>query len=381
MLKKTRDEAARLSRSPFGDAPCDSPSPARRSSRASRWRGCTPPASTIALVLSQPDRPAGRGMKLRPSPVKAFALEHGIAVAQPRGLRLDGKFADDAARPRASAASPRAPDVHRRRRLRPDPAALAARAAAPRLPQHPCLAAAALARRGADPARDRGRRRRTGVTIMQMDAGLDTGADAARRGDRRSRADDSAGALQAAARRARRRARSSRRSARSPTAALRRPAAAARPASPTPHKIDKAEAAIDWRAPAADDRAPPARLRSVAGRAQRRSPARRSSAGAASSRPGGGAPGRGRRRRRAARSPSPAAKGALALTELQRPGGRRMAAAAFLRGRRAPGKVRAPPTPALRRRRRRLNSGPPPIYRSAPIGRVSTEAEPTCSIC
>ena len=37
-------------------------------------------------------------MKVAPSPVKAFALEHGIAVAQPRGLRLDGKFADDAAR-------------------------------------------------------------------------------------------------------------------------------------------------------------------------------------------------------------------------------------------------------------------------------------------
>src|SRR5690606_35456109 len=56
----------------------------------------------VPLVLTQPDRPAGRGMKLQASPVKALALEHGIAVAQPRGLRLDGKYADDAAAARAA---------------------------------------------------------------------------------------------------------------------------------------------------------------------------------------------------------------------------------------------------------------------------------------
>jgi hypothetical protein len=61
-------------------------------------------------------------------------------------------------------------------RLRPDPAALGAGAAAPRLPEHPRLAAAALARRGTHPPRHRSRRHRTGITIMQMDAGLDTGA-------------------------------------------------------------------------------------------------------------------------------------------------------------------------------------------------------------
>ena len=44
----------------------------------------------VPLVLTQPDRPAGRGMKLQASPVKQLALEHGIAVAQPRSLRLDG---------------------------------------------------------------------------------------------------------------------------------------------------------------------------------------------------------------------------------------------------------------------------------------------------
>ena len=52
---------------------------------------------TIALVLTQPDRPAGRGMKLQASAVKQFALAQGLPLAQPQGLRLDGKFAEDAA--------------------------------------------------------------------------------------------------------------------------------------------------------------------------------------------------------------------------------------------------------------------------------------------
>lgn len=42
----------------------------------------------IALVLSQPDRPSGRGMKLTPSPVKALAIEHGIEVITPMTLSL-----------------------------------------------------------------------------------------------------------------------------------------------------------------------------------------------------------------------------------------------------------------------------------------------------
>lgn len=50
----------------------------------------------IVLVLSQPDRPAGRGMKLQASSVKQFAVAHGLPVAQPQGLRLDGKYAQDA---------------------------------------------------------------------------------------------------------------------------------------------------------------------------------------------------------------------------------------------------------------------------------------------
>ncbi len=42
---------------------------------------------TIPLVLTQPDRPAGRHLKLMASPVKRFALEHGIKVLQPLSLR------------------------------------------------------------------------------------------------------------------------------------------------------------------------------------------------------------------------------------------------------------------------------------------------------
>src|SRR5690625_2233893 len=49
----------------------------------------------IPLVLTQPDRPSGRGMQLRPSPVKEVAQQAGIPVAQPAGLRLDGKHAED----------------------------------------------------------------------------------------------------------------------------------------------------------------------------------------------------------------------------------------------------------------------------------------------
>ncbi|NTV97354.1 MAG: methionyl-tRNA formyltransferase, partial [Thiobacillus sp.] len=43
----------------------------------------------IPLVLTQPDRPAGRGMKLRMSPVKEAALKHGLAVAQPDSLKTE----------------------------------------------------------------------------------------------------------------------------------------------------------------------------------------------------------------------------------------------------------------------------------------------------
>lgn len=46
----------------------------------------------VPLVLTQPDRPAGRGMQLHASAVKQLALIHQIPVAQPVSLRLDGKY-------------------------------------------------------------------------------------------------------------------------------------------------------------------------------------------------------------------------------------------------------------------------------------------------
>ena len=128
----------------------------------------------IVLVMTQPDRPAGRGMKLQPSPVKQWALDHAVPVAQPRSLRLDGKYPEDAAAARQT--------------LR-DAGADAMIVAAyglilPQwvldLPPRGCLNihASLLPRwRGAAPihrAIEAGDTQ-TGITIMQMDAGLDTG--------------------------------------------------------------------------------------------------------------------------------------------------------------------------------------------------------------
>ena len=128
----------------------------------------------IPLVLTQPDRPAGRGLKLNPSPVKAFAQAHGITVAQPRSLRLDGKYPDDAAQAREALLSAQI-DV------------MVVAAYGLILPQwvldllpRGCLNihGSLLPRwRGAAPihrAIEAGDAR-TGITIMQMDAGLDTG--------------------------------------------------------------------------------------------------------------------------------------------------------------------------------------------------------------
>lgn len=43
----------------------------------------------VIAVYSQPDRPAGRGKKLQPSPVKKLALEHDIPVFQPLNFKQD----------------------------------------------------------------------------------------------------------------------------------------------------------------------------------------------------------------------------------------------------------------------------------------------------
>ena len=110
----------------------------------------------VPLVLTQPDRPAGRGMKLQASAVKQVAQQHGIAVAQPRSLKLDGKFPQDAAAARTALAAAR-PDVIVVAAYGLILPAWGAGLAAPGLHQHPRLAAATLARRRADPSRDRSR--------------------------------------------------------------------------------------------------------------------------------------------------------------------------------------------------------------------------------
>ncbi len=124
-------------------------------------------AHTVVAVVTQPDRPAGRGRKLQASPVKQCALAHGIPVYQPDSLKT--------------------PDSQRHlAALTPDLMVVAAYglllpAAVLALPRYGCLNihASLLPRwRGAAPiqrailAGDH----ETGITIMQMDAGLDTGA-------------------------------------------------------------------------------------------------------------------------------------------------------------------------------------------------------------
>ena len=201
----------------------------------------------ISLVLTQPDRPAGRGMKLHPSAVKQFALEHGMSVAQPHSLRLDGKY------PQEAAAAKLAIDA-----ARADVMVVAAYGLI--LPQwvldQPPLGclnihASLLPRwRGAAPihrALEAGDAE-TGVTIMQMDAGLDTGGMLLTERLAIEPQDTTASLHDKLARLG----------GRLIVEALHRVAAGKLKPVAQPvrgvtyaHKIDKAEAMLDWRQPAA----------------------------------------------------------------------------------------------------------------------------------
>jgi methionyl-tRNA formyltransferase len=131
----------------------------------------------IDLVLTQPDRPAGRGMKLHASAVKQFALDHQIPLAQPRSLRQDGKYPDDAAAAHAAIqaaveAGAEAMVVAAYGLILPQWVLEAPRLGcfnihASLLPRWRGAAPIHRAIQAGDPE--------TGVTIMQMDAGLDTG--------------------------------------------------------------------------------------------------------------------------------------------------------------------------------------------------------------
>ena len=118
-------------------------------------------------VLTRPDRPRGRGLKLTPSAVKSLALERGLALLQPATLN------DQAARAELAAAALDVLVVAAYGLILPQPVLAA--------PRHGCINihASLLPRwRGAAPIQrallegDL----QTGISIMQMDAGLDTGA-------------------------------------------------------------------------------------------------------------------------------------------------------------------------------------------------------------
>ena len=280
----------------------------------------------IPLVLTQPDRPAGRGMKLHASPVKQFALAHGVAVAQPRSLRLDGKFPDDA-RAAQAALNAAAPDVM---------VVAAYGLILPQwvldLPRRGCLNihASLLPRwRGAAPihrAIEAGDAE-TGITIMQMDAGLDTGdmllveKTPVAPHDTTASLHDRLAAL----------------GGRLIVEALELAACGGLTPTPQPaegvtyaHKIEKSEAEIDWAHPAAVierrirafDPFPGAvsLLGGVPVKCWAAEPA-----------PGAGAPGQvlavDERGLQVA-----CGEGALRLTQLQKPGGRRLTARDFLQG-------------------------------------------------
>ena len=186
----------------------------------------------VALVLTQPDRPAGRGMALQPSAVKQVAITHGIEVFQPQSLKdadAQSKVAEVGAAVMVVAAY-----------------GLILPQAVLDMPRFGCLNihASLLPRwRGAAPiqrallAGDA----ETGVCIMQMEAGLDTGPVLLREAFPIA-ADDTTSSLHD---------RLATLGARLIVEAL---AALPLPAETQPaegvtyaHKIEKAEALIDWR--------------------------------------------------------------------------------------------------------------------------------------
>jgi methionyl-tRNA formyltransferase len=122
---------------------------------------------SIVGVVTQPDRPAGRGRTLTPPPVKILALELGLALIQPTRIR-------------------HAEAMQQLRDWSADVIVVAAygqilRQELLELPEHGCINvhASLLPRwRGAAPiqAAILNGDRQTGVSIMQMDAGIDTGA-------------------------------------------------------------------------------------------------------------------------------------------------------------------------------------------------------------
>lgn len=191
----------------------------------------------VMLVMTQPDRPAGRGMSLQPSPVKRLALERGIAVFQPSTLK------DAAAQERIVATGAEVMVVAAYGLILPQ--------AVLDLPYLGCvnIHASLLPRwRGAAPiqrallAGDS----ETGVCIMQMEAGLDSGPVLLREAVPIG-AEDTAGSLHD---------RLAELAARLIVAALARLPLAGQPQPEEgvtyAHKIGKGDALIDWSVSAAE---------------------------------------------------------------------------------------------------------------------------------
>lgn len=120
----------------------------------------------ICAVYTQPDRPAGRGLKLTPSPIKEVAQAHHLAIFQPNSLRDEN-------------------EQQQLRSLHADVMVVVAYGlllpkAVLEIPKHGCINIhpSLLPRwRGATPIQSAilAGDQETGVTIMQMDEGMDTG--------------------------------------------------------------------------------------------------------------------------------------------------------------------------------------------------------------
>jgi methionyl-tRNA formyltransferase len=285
---------------------------------------------TIPLVLTQPDRPAGRGMQLQASSVKQYAVAHGIEVLQPLSLRMDSKDPERAEQARAA--------HERLLALEYDVMVVAAYGLIlPRstLDIKPCINihGSLLPRwRGAAPihrAIEAGDRE-TGVTIMQMEEGLDTGPMlliekiAIEDDDTTGALHDKLAAL----------------GGKMIVEALRRMEAGALPATPQPEegvtyaaKISKEEAKLDFAQPAE------ALARKV--RAFNPFPGAHGQVNGVTvkiwgARPEAGVDGAAPGTVLAADAQHgivvSCGQGALRLTELQKPGGKRLPAAEFLKG-------------------------------------------------
>ena len=289
----------------------------------------------VPLVLSQPDRAAGRGQQLRAGAVKALALARGIAVHTPATLRrARGDSATLEALAALRAASPDALVVAAYGLLLPAevlaiPRGLGGGADPARAIN---IHASLLPRwRGAAPivrAIEAGDRM-TGITIMQMDEGLDTGPMLAR-AELAIGPGESAGELTA---------RLADLGARSIVAALGALARGALPATPQPGegatyaaKVSKDEAWLDWNEPAQRlaDRVRafdpfPGACSALAGTTIKVWRAR--AHGGASGAPAGTVLAAGGAGLHVA-----CGEGVLVVSELQRPGARRLPAREFLAG-------------------------------------------------